>query len=286
VGIADYTWENKSAAAVSDAFSEVISAYLFEGLPHAILTEDDFHGMDQMSFTLEAGDSWCGGDGLPDQPIRWSVDGAEFLPDWTAAQQGIFQFQEPGKHVVILEVRNTVGWTSKATATFEIFASQPANLGQLLDTFAYAHITRDVGLLYQCLAPELKFNLLPQDILDHALPSDHFDLGSFLSVTSSLFSESFEVGRPPILLNIGFWFGEPNVGSEMTVLTHISAMRFDAETLYVGGQISFVAGSTPIVLSDGKSADVWRFIEITDNTEPGGFGSGNISWGGLLATYK
>jgi len=286
VGIADYTWANKSAATESDAFSEVIAAYLFEGLPHAKLLENEMRGTDQVTFVMDATDSWCDGEGLHDLPFRWNIDGADLWSDWTQTIQSSFEFEEPGEHVVILEVRNKVGWTARAEANFEIFAQYPANLEQLLESFAYSHEARDVGLLVSCLDPDFTFNLLPQDIQDYELPSDQFDYGTYLGATISLLRETFGVGRPPLVLNIDFWWRDPSAELEGVVSTNIYARRLDAEALNVAGRVSFVAGPKSVDLPGGESREVWRFEELTDETSTVGFGSGNISWGGMLATYR
>jgi len=188
--------------------------------------------------------------------------------------------------VVILEVRNKVGWTARAEANFEIFAQYPANLEQLLESFAYSHEARDVGLLVSCLDPDFTFNLLPQDIQDYELPSDQFDYGTYLGATISLLRETFGVGRPPLVLNIDFWWRDPSAELEGVVSTNIYARRLDAEALNVAGRVSFVAGPKSVDLPGGESREVWRFEELTDETSTVGFGSGNISWGGMLATYR
>jgi len=70
------------------------------------------------------------------------------------------------------------------------------------------------------------------------------------------------------------------------VSTNIYARRLDAEALNVAGRVSFVAGPKSVDLPGGESREVWRFEELTDETSTVGFGSGNISWGGMLATYR
>jgi len=134
-GICDMTW-SRGRTVESDSFCELIAEYLPAGLPRAKLAEEGGNGLTTAEFTIDASGSTCGGFGLHAEPFRWLISSQPDWTDWSAAPSLDVTFTEPGRHVVTLEVRNTVGWTSQDEAEYEIFAAEPGSFEELLETFA------------------------------------------------------------------------------------------------------------------------------------------------------
>ncbi len=280
-GISDESWDHGKSVA-SDSFSEVISTYLYEGLPHARLPEDPIQGVELMTFTLDASSSWCPGEGLHDQPYRWNVDGAEQWSEWTSIYRGGFQFGEPGDHSVILEVRNQAGWTAQAKADFEVYASHPATMEQLFATFSYAHENMDYMAMLNCLAPDFRFILQAQDVIDFGFPGNQLDVTEYVVATSSLFAEASGIDDPHTVQKLYFSLNSQTPEPNGTAWIDIHANRMEANPLFVRGNVSFVARMLTEDLPGIGPRGVWRFEEITDQTNT----IEEVTWSGLLGTYR
>jgi len=129
------------------------------------------------------------------------------------------------------------------------------------------------------------------------LPDDHFDLVAFLGCVVNLFSDGTSPGDPPIVLELSFYW-DPFLGfhsdngrdagcmflEEEAHGVSIHVWRLEADPLYVCGPVDVTANPLQLGGKGGGAREVWRFDRITDRSGPVWYG--DISWGGLLATYR
>lgn len=278
-------WDRTEGYYYPTSFSEMLIDYLPEGLPHAVLAEGQFHGHTRTTFTLDPSRSSCDGAGLHELPYRFRADEGEWS-DWSAASSWEFRFSEPGDHVVTLEVRNTVGWTASAGAHIEVVAAFPETYEELLESFAYTMNEGDLELLQDLLLPEFRFAFMPEDVAAYALETDYLDCDSFLAAMANICAGVPSPLGAPAIENLEFdwaWYDDPQPESEQRL--RLRAYRPDTFYLKVYGSAWFLAEVETRTCEDGETRDVWTLQAIVDDTKPLGW-DGNISWGGLLATYR
>ncbi len=292
-GLLDRSWD-KAGKVWSEPFFGLIEMYLPAGLPHAALACDREHGTDATVFQFNAGNSMCSGLGLAQAPYRWRFGEDGTWSDWSAAPLFDHVFTETGEPVVTLEVRNTVDWISRAEVSLEVFAEWPFTQDELLASFAYWHHERDYIALLRLLSHDFRFDLMEYDVQTHDLPADHFNLAEFLGATSNV----FEATRVPYndAGSVDFQWeiakarsggkSEPEDPPPMhfTVPVFILVALDNADDIYVQDDIEVFGSLRDTVLADGTSHDYWIFERLTDVSIHAPYT--DMSWGGLLATYR
>jgi hypothetical protein len=293
-GISDETWGSpkiSETGVYSDSFVELLEAFLPAGLPRASLAPEKASGLTGQNFALDASGSWCSGLGLPPAPYRWRVGEEEVWTDWSGDPVLDLSLATTGYHTVTVEVRNAVGWTSRAEARLYVHAADPASVDEVLDLFAYGHNSRDPLPVILSLAPDFRFMFAAEDIAAYDLPAEGLDKRGMVQAVGRLLAEFPPAGLPAIMDLWCHWSGlsqDPPPGRhEESLGIQVTAICLDAPQLQVSGPVDVTLAPAVESVPGEGDREVWYIERIEDRTieSVGGYHS-CISWGSLLARFR
>ena len=278
--------------------TKLLCAYLPAGLPRARLDPMITEGTTSQSFVLDASASDCSGAGLHEAPFRWRLEPGDGWSAWGTEDVLKLDFDDPGCYGVMLEVRNTLGWISRAETELTVYARRPGSKAELLDTLAYAHRAQDALLIGELLDPDFRFLLAEQDVDDLDLPYTYFSFARMLTATVRLFRNHPGPDDPPLVTAVDFGWSDPYDDETPQlaaprgrpyVSTHAvrcEIERKDAETLLVDGNVVLTFEPARVLRLDGTTETIWRLYRVEDHSHLAcGACPGNTSWGRILAVY-